>query len=75
MPAANVPLQALGGRGAKEWDNLVRYMGVSLAWFAWDHTSRGLCGLEWRSRIRAPGTGEFYIPFFTRGISLLMPSP
>ena len=42
MPTANVPLQALGGRGCKQICELfVRYMRVSLALFAWDHTSRG----------------------------------
>ena len=50
MPTANVPLWALGERGAKEW-------------FAWDHTSRAPCGPEWRSRVCEPGTGEFCVPF------------
>ena len=74
---ANVPLQALGGRGAKEWRNL-----WSGTWeYLW-HSLHGITRLGlivsasasgellFLLLLREPGTGELCVPFFTRCILL-----
>ena len=82
MPTANVRDRALGGKGATKFGNF-----WSGTWEYHWHSLHGITRLRlivsastsgellFLLLLREPGTGEFCVPFFTTGISLLTSAP